>query len=224
MSEPGLLTICGLLILVAGMIIFFPFNRQHYQTQLVVFILLIAGSSFGYWQWGSQQKWVDFLKQQDMQQRAQAVMASLSGPQELIDKLKNHLQYQPDSARGWYLLGRLYASQNQWNHAYQSFSKARKLDSEDEAITVNYAIGLWQTLHQKFTPDVRQLFQLILKKNPNQPDALSMLAMDAYQQHDYHQAIDYWSALLLLVPQDSSESKVIRKAILKSRHMLENTI
>jgi cytochrome c-type biogenesis protein CcmH/NrfG len=48
-----------------------------------------------------------------------------------------------------------------------------------------------------------------------------MLAMDAYQQHEYQKAIDYWSSLLILLPQNSSESKAIRKAISKAHNMLE---
>ena len=151
-------------------------------------------------------------------------MKSLKTPQELIDKLKAHLQQKPDSARGWYLLGRLYAGQNQWKSAYKVFFKAHELEPDNEQITVNYAQSIWQTHHRIFTSDVRQLFQSILKKNPNQPDALSMLAMDAYQHHEYQRAIDYWSLLLALLPQDSSESKAIRKAIFKAHEMIETQL
>ena len=223
MNETWLFVILFTLLVLATTIAIYPFNRQHYRSQSAIVIVLIAGSTLGYWQWGSQTKWVDYLHQQQTNRRAQALMKSLKSPQELVDKLKAHLQQKPDSARGWYLLGRLYTTQNQSTSAFKAFFKAHELEPENEQITINYAQSIWQTHHQAFTPDVRQLFQFILKKNPTQPDALSMLAMDAYQQHEYQKAIDYWSSLLILLPLDSSESKAIRKAISKARNMIKSS-
>lgn len=221
MSQVALFMVFFVFLILAGIIVIYPVNRHYNRVQFLIFIGLVAGAALGYWQWGSRLKWLDYLNQQEMHQRAQKVMKSLKSPQELIDKLKHHLQQKPESARGWYLLGRLYASQNQWTSAYQAFLKAHTLKPDNEQITVNYAQSIWQTHQQTFTQEVRQLFQAILNKNPNQPDALSMLAIDAYQQHNYKKAIDYWSSLLLLLPQDSSESKVIRKAINKAQKMID---
>ncbi len=220
MNETWLFVLLFTLLVLAVIIAIYPLSRQYSRVQLAIVIVLLTGSALGYWQWGSWAKWGDYLHQQETNRRAQAVMKSLKSPQELIDKLKAHLQQKPDSARGWYLLGRLYASENQWKSASKVFFKAHELEPDNEQITVNYAQSIWQTHHQIFTPDVRQLFQSMLKKNPKQPDALSMLAMDAYQQHEYQRAIDYWSSLLVLLPQDSSESKAIRKAISKARNMI----
>lgn len=217
MSETGLWVILLSFLILGVMIAIYPLSRQHYRVQLVIVMTIIAGSVLGYWQWGSHQQWLDYLHQEEAHRRVQTVMASLKSPQALIDKLKSHLQQKPDSARGWYLLGRLYLSQNQSTLAYQAFLKAHEREPENEQITVNYAQSMWQMHHQIFTPEVRHLFQSILKGNPNQPDALSMLAMDAYQQHDYQKAIEYWSSLLALLPQHSSESKVVRKAIAEAR-------
>lgn len=213
MNEMWLLVILFIVLALAIVIAISPFARQSYHMQLAVAIVLIVGSTWGYWQWGSWPKWVGYLQQQETNRRAEAVLKSIKSPQELVGKLKTQLQKQPDSARGWYLLGRLYGSQSQWSFAYEAFLKAYQLEPENEQITVNYAQSLWQTHDQSFTPEVRQLFQSILKKNPNQPDALSMLAIDAYQQHNYQKAVDYWSLLLPLLPRDSSEATVIRKAI-----------
>lgn len=217
MSEMSLLVLCLMFLVVAVTIAIYPLSRQTYRAQLAIAFVLIAGSIGGYWQWGSRVKWVGYLHQQAIHQRAEAVMKSLKGPQELIDKLKHHLEKQPDSARGWFLLGRLYASQTQWTDAFNAFSKAHALEPDNLQTTVNYAQSLWQIKDQTFTPEVRQLFESILKNNPNQPDALSMLAIDAYQQHEYQQAIEYWSSLLRLLPKDSSEAMAIRKAIAKAQ-------
>lgn len=220
MSQAVLFIIFVVFLSLASIIVIYPIHRQYDRVQILSFIVLIVGTVSGYWQWGAFTKWADYLKQQEISQHAQTVMKSLKSPQQLIDKLKQHLQKKPNSAQGWFLLGRLYASQNQWQLANQSFFKAHTLKPENEQYAVNYAQSIWQTHHQTFTDDVRALFRVILEKNPMQPDALSMLAMDAYQQHDYQKAIDYWSSLLELIPHDSSESKMIRKAIVKARKAL----
>ena len=40
-----------------------------------------------------------------------------------------------------------------------------------------------------------------------------MLAMSAYQTHDYKQAITYWRRLLRLVPPNSAEAQALINAI-----------
>ena len=57
----------------------------------------------------------------------------------------------------------------------------------------------------------------MLQRNPNQPDAIAMLATDAFEQDDFQQAIDYWQHLLDLIPPQSDEAKAIRRAINKAR-------
>ena len=73
---------------------------------------------------------------------------------------------------------------------------AYQLEPDNEQFTLNYVQNAWQMNQQKFTDTHRKLLAHVLEKNPNQPDALAMLAMDAYQQHDYQHAINYWQQLL----------------------------
>ena len=61
------------------------------------------------------------------------------------------------------------------------------------------------------------MFFSVLKSNPKQPDALAMLAMDAFLSKAYSQAIAYWERLLVLVPKDSEDALAIRKAIAKAQ-------
>ena len=110
----------------------------------------------------------------------------------------------------------MFSSQDQWPEALEAFNRAHLLEPDNEQITVNYAQSLWQTNHQVFNATIRGVFQSLLKKNPNQPDSLSMLAIDAFQKHAYQRAIDYWTHLLTLVPPDSVEAKAIRRAINKA--------
>ncbi len=209
----------GFVLIVAIIVAVYPLKLQSRVLQWSTAISLIVGSMLGYWQWGAWKALQEYTHQQVVKEQVRSAMKSLKSTQELIDRLKQHLQKNPGSAQGWFILGRIYASQNQWTDALSAFHKAHQLAPENEKYTINYAQCLWQKNHQKFTPALRQLFQTLLTNNPKQPDALSMLAMDAFQSHDYQKSISYWTQLLVLVPKDSIESKTIRQAIAKAQSL-----
>ena len=86
---------------------------------------------------------------------------------------------------------------------------AHQLSPEDEAATVNYLSSLWQLNQQLLNSQIREQFKILLQKNPKQPDALAMLAMDAFTNQDYPLAINYWQTLLEQAPGESEEAEII---------------
>ena len=150
------------------------------------------------------------------QQRAQALLKSMNGPEGIIKALRSKLKNTPDSAHGWFLLGRLYASQNQWPKACAAFELAHRFQPDNDKTTVNYAQSLWELNQQQFNGKIRRLLKTVLKHNPHQPDALAMLAMDAFKRHAYPHAMDYWQRLLNVIPPQSEEAQSIRKAIARA--------
>ncbi len=208
----------GLLILALIVAIYPLRHAKKTGSILTLMILLYVVMAYAYW--GALPQWRHHLQQQASLQQIQTVLQSVKGPAALIEKLKARLTEEPEKARGWYLLGRLYASQEQWQLAETAFLKAHRLEPANEQITVNYAQSLWQLNHQRFNGTIRGLFQAVLKKNKNQPDALGMLAIDAFQSHDYQEAINDWQRLLDLVAPQSEDAKSIRKAIAKAQAQL----
>ncbi|ASQ46315.1 tetratricopeptide repeat protein [Legionella clemsonensis] len=219
MNKWWLLFSFSLLVFLALPVIYYPL-RQSKKTFLMVVPVMIVMLMAGYFYWGALPAWDDFLQRQEKQRKVQAVLQTIKDPSQIIEKLKARLAAQPDSARGWYLLGRLYASQEQWKPAKEAFEKAHRLSPTDDAATVNYAQALWQLNQQTFNDIIRNLFNELLQKNPDQPDALAMLAMDAYSTHNYEQAISYWQHLLRLAPEQSEEAKMIRRAIAKAQQQM----
>lgn len=219
MNKWWLVTCFFLLISLALPAAFYPLRKSKKVAYLLMPLMIFA-AALAYWHWGAMGEWQRFLNRQENQKKIQAVFQTIKSPTQIIERLKARLQEQPNSARGWYLLGRLYASQEQWTQARDAFIKAHQLNADDEATTINYAQSLWQLNHQQFNEPVRKIFKEVLQKNPNQPDALAMLAMDAYMAHNYQLAIDYWQQLLKLAPQQSQEAQMIRKAIAKAQSEL----
>ena len=212
MNEWLLLFVFLILLLIAMGVVLYPL-RPFRARSLVWVIILSALVGLGYGTWGAWPAWTHHHQEQASQQRAQALLKTVRDPEELIEKLKATLQKQPRSAEGWYLLGRLYASQHRWTDACRAFKRAHQIQPDDEKITVNYVHSLWQFYHQVFDEHSRALLTQVLKNNPNQPDALGMLALDAYARKHYQQAIDYWQRVLKIVPPQSDDAKAIRKSI-----------
>ncbi len=206
------------LLIVALMAALIPLRRSK-SMMILLTPILFCFVSFAYWKWGAWPDWQAHVQRLQKQDQVQAMLRSHT-PEELIDRLSERLKKTPNSAQGWYLLGRLQASQHHWRKAYDAYAMAHQLKPENETITVNYAQTLWQLNHQTVDSVVRSLFQAVLKKNQDQPDALAMLAMDAYQGHAYQQAINYWERLLGSAPAQSEEAQFIRKAIAKAQQRL----
>jgi cytochrome c-type biogenesis protein CcmH len=216
MNEILEFLILGFLAGIALAIACYPL-RKRLHVALVVAPFLLAALVSAYWFWGAGPALHKHLAAQSKQQQIREVLASMNSPDELVQKLKRHLQKEPQNPKGWYILGRVYATQGQWQAAESAFSQALKLKPKDERIIINYAQAIWQNRQQKFDNETRGLFSQVLKVNPKQPDALAMLAMDAFMRHDYQTAIEYWQSLLKLVPPDSRDALSIRKAIAKAQ-------
>lgn len=179
--------------------------------------LMLSLALLVYRHWGAWHDWHQHLQHQKQQQRVAQLLKSIKNPQQLIEQLKGRLKKTPQSAKGWYLLGRLYASTGQWTLAKAAYDRAYRLKPGDEQIIVNLAQSMWQLREQHFDAPIRQLFQQVLAHHPDQPDALAMLAMDAYQQGHRQEAIQYWQRLLKLLSPDSEEAALIRQAIAKAQ-------
>ncbi|CDZ78922.1 Cytochrome c-type biogenesis protein CcmH precursor [Legionella massiliensis] len=221
MNEWWLIVVFIFLGLLALTLALYPLRRSKLLICLLSPILIIA-LSIAYWRWGSWVDWQRYVHDQANKQQIEAVLQTIKSPAELIDRMKARLTQDPKSVRGWYLLGRLYASQGQWTEAGDAFYTAYQLKPEDAQIAVNYAQSLVQLNQEKFNESIRDLLKKVLEREPNQPDAMAMLAMDAYSSANYPQAIAYWQQLLKIAPARSEEAQMLRKAIAKAQQQLAN--
>ncbi|STX28396.1 cytochrome c type biogenesis protein CcmH [Legionella beliardensis] len=200
----------------AVVIIIYPLGSTLKRGFVPVVVSLVMFITLAYYQWGAYPAWRQYKHNEMAEFRAKTLLDNIKSPQELIKTLKSHLDDTPASARGWYLLGRLYVSQGDWLSGRDAFAKSYQLNPKDELIVINYATSLWQLNQQHFNEDIRALFEGLLRQIPNQPDALAMLALDAYENQNYGLAINYWQQLLKFAPPESDEASSLRKAIAKA--------
>jgi len=216
MHEWGLLALFMVLGLIAIGVALIPL-RQSKRLMLTLFPVLVLGLVLAYGMWGSWPAWRAFHVTQTKQKQAEALVRSLGSTQALIERFQSHLKQAPNDAKGWFLLGRVYVAEADWVHAQEAFTTAHVLDPNDDEFTLHYVQSVWELNHHVFDEGSRGLLLAIFKKNSHQPDALAMLAFDAYTRHDDETAVMYWERLLTLAPSVSEEAEKLRQAIAKAR-------
>lgn len=219
--------IFSLMTLIAMSFLITPFFRQSAQTAVAtnntgkntIYLLLLLLPVLAitlYLKLGASEK---MAEQQNLLEKSTLINAEikkLGSLQNIILKLKEQIAENPD-AEGWSLLGRLYLKSQQFKDAAHAFAQANQLTPNQLAILIPFAESLYFANNQVLTPQAKQLLSQALRQQPNQPDALNLLAMHAYQTKAYLDAIHYWEQLLPQLPTESAEQKQLLQLIAKAQ-------
>ena len=170
---------CALLCCLVFIVILLPqINRSLFSWRLIsAFVIVLPLSAILlYRYWGAENQVTAFVQQQERIAQIRHELANYKNVDEIIDKLKTHLQQQPNSAKGWYLLGRLYYTSQQFPQAVNAFSHANNLQPNEVPILLQLAMSLIAQ-HKKITPEALKLLHTILKLEPENQQAREILAM-----------------------------------------------
>ncbi len=165
---------------------------------------------------GTFQQWASYKSAQEKTLAINAEINSLGSLEHIIAKLKQRVQENPDS-RGWFLLGRLYMKNENFPEAVAAFAQAEQLSPGQPEIMLAHAEGLYFYNGHSLNQQAISLITATLKLHPNQPEAINLLAIDAYQHGKYQQAADYWQRLLSQFPPDSDQGKVLLRMIAEAQ-------
>ncbi|QDQ41019.1 tetratricopeptide repeat protein [Legionella geestiana] len=196
-------------------------SRMRAFTSGAIITLLLFGAY--YYVGGARDLLID-AKMRAEKASVEKLLGRLDGRDAVIQKLKNVLAQNPNSARGWYLLGRLYASGGEHKKAVRAFKKAQHLEPDDKGILLNLVHSEWQLAGQRLDTSGKNRLSALLQQTPDEPNALSLLAMDAFLRHDYETAIAYWDRLLPQLLPDSEEALHIRDARAKAQKALSMSV
>lgn len=206
-----LISVLVVLSTVALTVFLKPLVRTSKIKTLLTSGVVITTVALSYIFWGGFADLYTYKKTEQTKQRSLTALNAIKNPAEVITKLEKHLELNPKSAKGWYLLGRLYASQNLSQQALAAFASAYQIAPDDEAITVNYAQSLLENNNAKGL----EILNNLLNKNPRNQDGLAVMAMYYYSNSQHSTAIEYWQKLLDTLPTNSAEADDIRKIIAK---------
>lgn len=115
--------------------------------------------------------------------------------------LRTRLAQKPEDATGWLLLGRVFAAVNRLDSALEAFQKALDLDPDKPGVLSSYSQALVMTGQPEYLQKAQQLLQHLLSIEPDDNDALGMLAITASQLGNKELAIKSWQQLQQNIPE-----------------------
>lgn len=211
-----------LMLLLAISIVYWPL-RSHQSMLVIMPVTLLSVSSLGlYHYWGDSQGLSALYQQQSKQDLIAEFLEEYDSPAQIITMLKTRLQQEPNSARGWYLLGRLYMSQQDYQQASDVFARASKIEPNDLQILMQYAQALYFVQGGDLSGQPTALLTQVLQQAPDHVEALNLMAAGAFQQGNYETAIDYWQQILDQQLPEGQAKEALRQAVASAEKALRD--
>ncbi|HLD16839.1 MAG TPA: tetratricopeptide repeat protein [Coxiellaceae bacterium] len=186
--------------LLAGAYILWVLRTHRYWAALTAFIM-VAFALFLYFYWGAYQPYARYLfLSEHRQDIARLSNEYKQSPERLITELKKHVEANPDRAEGWYLLGNLYLSTQQYSSALRAYTQAYQLDPNTPTITLRYAEAALLA-HKTLSEEEQHQVERLLVADPQNFQALHLLGLNAYLNHQPKKALDYFERVLPLLPE-----------------------
>ncbi|MEI6895349.1 MAG: c-type cytochrome biogenesis protein CcmI [Colwellia sp.] len=113
-----------------------------------------------------------------------------------IEKLKNHVEANPDDTEAWYKLGQTYVAVGAFDAAVTTFTQVIKIEGQHADLLGAIAQALYYKNGQKITPKVQGYIDKALALDVNDPSTNILLGMDRFMNSRYQQAIDYWQRVI----------------------------
>ena len=119
---------------------------------------------------------------------------------ESIASLRQYLQFEPRSCRGYNALGRIYRARNNYSRAIEELKKALELDPDDPLPPYNLA-AIYQQMDN--AGKARQYYRLARQRRPDFAPALYRLAVLSSREGNLDEARKEYEAFLRLKPKSA---------------------
>ncbi|GAB4391755.1 MAG: hypothetical protein Tsb005_02910 [Gammaproteobacteria bacterium] len=193
-----------------------PLTALHYALFSLAPVLVLIG----YIYWGNSQKLPQWFAYRAQQQVVAQFSEQLKNPQQIIERMQAILKAHPQSVQGWYLLARLYVSQQNYQQAVLAFARANTLEPNNIDILEQYAQALFLAEKQTINTRLQQVLAQIVQLQPNNILVTNLQALAAFHQQNYLQAIQLWQTLLTQVPPGSNDAAGLTSIIHQAQQQL----
>ncbi|GAC1034315.1 c-type cytochrome biogenesis protein CcmI [Pseudomonas sp. No.21] len=140
--------------------------------------------------------------------------------EEMTARLEKVVQAQPDSAEGWYFLGRTYMAQERAGDAAKAYERAVQVAGRQPELLGQWAQALYFASQKRFTPEVQALTEEALKADANEVTSLGLLGIAGFEEGRFKDAIGYWERLIAVLPQDDPSRGALQGGIERAREKL----
>lgn len=174
----------------------------------VVLVPVLAVSL--YLQWGA----IDKVEQ------ARTFAGEPHSIEEMTARLEQAVQNNPESAEGWYFLGRSYMAQQRAADAARAFGQAVKVAGREPELLGQWAQALYFAADKQWSPQLDALTSEALKADPEEVTSLGLLGIAAYEEQRFADAIGYWERLVAVLPDGDPSRQAIAGGIERARQEL----
>lgn len=115
--------------------------------------------------------------------------------EDMVARLVQRLESEPENLEGWVMLGRSYQVMERHRDALEAYAKARALAPDDPDVNVRYAEALALSRGGDLQGEPAQVLQQVLARDANHPMGLWLAGVAAQQGNDLDQALVYWNRL-----------------------------
>ncbi|MNF55786.1 Formate-dependent nitrite reductase complex subunit NrfG [compost metagenome] len=143
--------------------------------------------------------------------------------EEMTSRLERVVEAQPESAEGWYFLGRTYMAQDRPADAARAYEQAVKRGGREPELLGQWAQALYFASQKKLTPEVKALTEEALKADPNEITSLGLLGIAGFEEGRFQDAIKYWERLITQLPADDPSRGALQGGIDKAREKLKES-
>ncbi|NBC46618.1 MAG: c-type cytochrome biogenesis protein CcmI [Gammaproteobacteria bacterium] len=133
--------------------------------------------------------------------------------EELVARLEQRLEQQPDDAEGWMMLGRTYFATGNRKGAQEALEKAYELNPEDPMVVLAYAESIATNNDNQLEGRPAELISEALELDPENTTARWLAAMVAFQRGQFRSAATTWQRLLEATDPSTEEAAELRSLI-----------
>ncbi|MCX7180985.1 MAG: c-type cytochrome biogenesis protein CcmI [Proteobacteria bacterium] len=136
--------------------------------------------------------------------------------EQLVTKLANKMEQNPDNPEGWAMLARSYKSLGRWDDAERAFGRIGPAINNSAELLAELA----ETLVQKnngFDDRSRALIQQALRLEPGNMLALFMGGGDSFDGGRYGEAVARWEKLLPQLEPGGEDARMVESSIARAR-------
>ena len=135
--------------------------------------------------------------------------------------LRTKLVDTPEDATGWMLLGRVSGAINRVDSAIQAFEMSLKFEPNNVGTLSSYAQALLMTGQEQQVLQAKQALLQILDLEPDNTNAMGVLAIAASELGDKALALENWQRLVAFIPDTDPNFAAVNQRILQLQNELD---
>jgi cytochrome c-type biogenesis protein CcmH len=144
---------------------------------------------------------------------AQRQAQSAASIDEMVAKLAERMQQQPDDLKGWVMLARSYTILKRYSEAEDAYANALRLGGENANLLADYADATVMANNGRFNDKAGELLTRVLELDPGNLKGLWLAGHWKNQSGDYAAALDYWQQAAAKLPPGGEDAAVIAEQI-----------